>query len=144
MIRQRRRKTVDKVPLSTRDETPEIDASSLDSEAVAPRWKNVYQPAPIVEQSIVLAAGLAIVALAYLWPPLLLLVAYLASKIVPYSFRTNDEGSSRRKLYREFCNEAEDLPERFANIRDYVNYTEGYWVNRRYVGVGGDTKHFLS
>jgi len=66
------------------------------------RWSEPYEPPPIVTQSTVLAFGFFLFALASLWPPLILLVTYLLSKLVPYSFRINDDASTRRQLYREY------------------------------------------
>jgi hypothetical protein len=58
-------------------------------------------------------------------------VTYIASKLIPYSFRENDEASNRRQLYHEFCKE-EDLPENFKSIPDTIHVTEEYIVNERY------------
>ena len=63
---------------------------------------------------------------------LILLFAYIASKLIPYSFRENDDAATRRELYKQFCQE-EDLPERFKDIDNFVNVEESYWTNARYV-----------
>jgi hypothetical protein len=49
------------------------------------KWKKPYEPPPVVDQSTVLIIGFLIFGLAVLWPPLILLVAYVVSKLVPYS-----------------------------------------------------------
>jgi hypothetical protein len=49
------------------------------------KWKKPYEPPPVVDQSTVLIIGFLIFGLAVLWPPLILLVAYVCSKLVPYS-----------------------------------------------------------
>jgi hypothetical protein len=52
---------------------------------VASKWKKPYEPPPVIEQSTILIIGFLIFGLAVLWPPLILLVAYIVSKLVPYS-----------------------------------------------------------
>ena len=52
---------------------------------VVSKWKKPYEPPPVVDQSTVLIIGFLIFGLAVLWPPLILLVAYVVSKLVPYS-----------------------------------------------------------
>jgi hypothetical protein len=49
------------------------------------KWTKPYEPPPVIEQSTVLIIGFLIFGLAVLWPPLILLVAYVVSKLVPYS-----------------------------------------------------------
>lgn len=49
------------------------------------KWKKPYEPPPIVDQSTVLIIGFLIFGLAVLWPPLILFVAYVCSKLIPYS-----------------------------------------------------------
>jgi hypothetical protein len=49
------------------------------------KWKKTYEPPPVVDQSTVLIIGFLIFGLAVIWPPLILLVAYVVSKLVPYS-----------------------------------------------------------
>jgi hypothetical protein len=97
------------------------------------KWSGPYCPEPVVSQSAILYAGLAAFALALLWPPLLLLAAYLASKLVPYSYRRNDEGSARRRLYREFSRAENGHPKCFSSPPDSVRIRESYWVNGRCV-----------
>ena len=103
-----------------------IAASSLSRTS----WKGPFQPPPVVSQSTILGFGLMCYILAVLWPPLLLLVAYLASKLIPYSFRTTDEASHRRKLFCEFAKQ-DDLPEDFKTVPSHIKLEESYWVNSR-------------
>jgi acylglycerol lipase len=74
--------------------------------------------------------GFFIFALALLWPPLILLCAYMASKLIPYSFRINDDASKRRQLFAEFSLD-EDLPENFRQVPPHIHAQESYWINAR-------------
>jgi hypothetical protein len=118
------------------EEAPVIDTASVDSSSIvdemASRWRHYYNPAPVVRQSVILAAGLFIFILASIWPPLILLLAYLLSKLIPYSFRENDDASNRRQLFSDFCRD-EDLPELFKQIPETISLEETYIVNDRYV-----------
>ena len=105
------------------------DDISVDSTTSA-KWALPYDPAPVVDQSTILMVGVLLFALAVVWPPLILLVAYVASKLIPYSFRTNDDPATRRQLFAEFSRE-EDLPEQFKNAPDDIEIQHGYWTNRR-------------
>lgn len=141
----RKNKVVDEPPppsagddfLSTTDIPPEImcdaDAASVESLSRKRAWDRPYVAPPILERGTILAAGLFMFALAMIWPPLILLFAYIASKLIPYSFRENDDATVRRELYTQFCQEHDDLPDRFINVREYVNFEESYWTNERYV-----------
>jgi hypothetical protein len=102
------------------------------------KWAGPYVPEPVLTQSFVLGTGLLAFVLALVWPPLLLLAAYLASKIVPYSYRTNDDATVRRRLYREYTtadpDSDEDLhPPLLICPPDNIRVEESYWVNERYV-----------
>jgi hypothetical protein len=103
------------------------------SEAVSPSKMNnkpttggSYEPIPVVKQSTILAIGFGLFALAYVWPPLILVVAYIVSLLVPYSFRTNDDSTSRRILFHDFRSKgAWRLPYKDVVVK------ESYWVNQR-------------
>jgi hypothetical protein len=66
------------------ESTKAISTTKGAAKAVS-KWKKPYEPPPVVDQSTVLIVGFLIFGLAVLWPPLILLVAYVASKLVPYS-----------------------------------------------------------
>lgn len=106
------------------------DDISVGSTASASRFAGPYDPPPIVEQSTILMAGFILFVLAWIWPPLILLVAYFASKLIPYSFRRNDDPAERRRLWAEFARE-EDLPDDFKHHPDNIEIQHGYWTNKR-------------
>ena len=109
------------------------DASSVVSELPSKSpWSKPYVPPPVVDQSTVLAIGFFIFALAMIWPPLILLFTYVASKLLPYSFRVNDDPTKRRILFTEFAKD-EDLPEDFRETPEEIHLEEGYRENARYV-----------
>ena len=91
-----------------------------------------YVPPPIVSQSIILTAGFILFLLAYLWPPLVLLVSYVVSLVIPYCFRLSDDSSVRRRAYHTFIHTA-DLPPSLRQVPDDIILEEGYWQNSRYV-----------
>lgn len=105
-----------------------VESSSLEDQPS--RFSHPFDPAPVVPQSIVLMIGLFIFVLASIWPPLILLVAYICSKLIPYSFRENDEASNRRQLFHEFTKE-DDLPDNFKTIPSNIRLEEKYIVNNR-------------
>lgn len=112
------------------------DDISVDSNASCShtnKWSAPYDPAPVVDQSTILWVGLVLFVLATVWPPLLLLVAYIASKLIPYSFRVNDDPVVRRRLFAEFASTQEDLPRAFKQTPDHLDVQHGYWTNKRYV-----------
>jgi hypothetical protein len=119
--------------LARRDETPDItDTGSVDSENITDKneWKDFYDPPPMVDQQTILSFGLILFLLAMVWPPLVLIFSYVCSKLIPYSFRVNDEGSKRRQLFADFA-QTEDLHPRFKEIPENICYEESYWVNQR-------------
>jgi hypothetical protein len=91
-----------------------------------------YEPPPVVSQSLILTVGFVLFLLAYIWPPLILLVAYLVSRLIPYSFRLSDDASVRRRDYHTFLQTA-DLPLSLRQVPDDVVLEERYWQNSRYV-----------
>ena len=94
------------------------------------RWRRPYEPSPVVDQYLVLWLGFFLFALSVMWPPLILLFAYIASKLVPYSFRTNDCPTNRRKLFAEFVRQ-DNLPESYRSIPDHIKLEDSYWSNQR-------------
>jgi hypothetical protein len=121
------------------DNGPEILPSKRSSSVISEdEWATVlkeeslHDPEPSIERSTVLVAGVCVFVLAMIWPPLILVVTYLLSVLLPYSFRKNDDATARRKLLDKF--EKEDtLSDPLREIPDDVNLTDGYWTNSRYV-----------
>ena len=93
-------------------------------------WRRPYRPNPVLEQNTVLVAGFFLFVLSVVWPPLILLVAYVVSKLIPYSFRTNDCPTTRRKLFAEFLRQ-DDLPHCYRSLQDRVDLEDSYWTNQR-------------
>lgn len=89
-----------------------------------------FVPPPVIRRSTILAIGFGLFALALIWPPLILMVTYLLSILVPYSWRINDDPTTRRRLYKEF-RERTDLPEAYRLTDEEVVVKEKYWVNER-------------
>jgi hypothetical protein len=98
-----------------------------------------FEPPPVISRHVILISGLVLFGLALLWPPLILLLAYLLSKLVPFSFRVNDDAATRRQLFQRF-GQQEDLPERFRNVPETIRLEESYWVNARYVYTAKRTR----
>jgi hypothetical protein len=140
------------VPVTAEDE----DLQSLGSYAslstsphkTALKWSARYTPPPVVSQSALLTIGLVCFVLAYVWPPLILLLAYVSSKLIPYSYRLNDDASYRRRLYKEFASQEDSHPAHFYSPTDGITIDESFWVNDRYVlrascARGGMTDLFI-
>ena len=89
-----------------------------------------FIPPPIIQRSAILATGFGIFVLAFIWPPLILLVTYFVSVLVPYSFRKNDDPTSRRRMYQEFLRQ-DGLPASYKFSEKDVRCEENYWVNSR-------------
>jgi hypothetical protein len=96
-------------------------------------WGRPHVSLPVIDSFTILTLGAFLCGLALVWPPLLLFAAYAASKLVSYAFRDNDDATARRQMYAQFCQESDELPERFRNIDQYVELTESFWTNERYV-----------
>ena len=112
--------------------------SSSESGISDQEWSTVLQdealndPKPSIERRTVVMLGVALFVLALIWPPLILLVTYVASVLIPYSFRVNDDAAARRQLLAKF--EKEDtLSASMREIPDDVNLKTSYWINSRYV-----------
>ena len=116
--------------LARKDESdvPNLTSTASLSSFDSTKHKAPYEPSPSVSQSTILTIGFIIFVLAHIWPPLLLLIAYLASKLIPHSFRQNDGPIARRQLFKEFANE-DDLPDRYETIPGTICSEESYWVN---------------
>lgn len=128
----RRRVREDKVPplVTLRLDSTVSTNSSAPSESTSNDWDKVYTPPPLFSQSSVLIVGCFIFVLATIYPPLILLLAYIASKLIPYSFRVNDDAASRRRLFADFTKQ-DDLPDEFKRLPSHIQLEESYWVNSR-------------
>jgi hypothetical protein len=120
-----RTKTEEEVLLSESSDMPEInetgDKFTRDDSYVSP---------PKVSKSTILLLGFFLFGLALVWPPLILLFTYLASVIIPYSYRDNDDPSTRRQLLLKF--EKEDrASDGLRKLPDDVCLEDDYWVNKR-------------
>mmetsp|Transcript_51336 Transcript_51336/g.154240 ORF Transcript_51336/g.154240 Transcript_51336/m.154240 type:complete len:358 (-) Transcript_51336:597-1670(-) len=87
-------------------------------------------PPPKISQNRVLVIGFLVFILASVWPPLILLVTFFLSMLIPYTFRVNDDGESRRKFHREF-EQRKNTPKMWRNNPDDIVMKERYWVNDR-------------
>ena len=112
--------------------------SSSESGISEQEWSTVLQdealndPKPSIERHTVVMVGVALFVLAMIWPPLILLVTYVATVLIPYSFRVNDNATARRQLLAKF--EKEDtISASMREIPDDVNLKSSYWINSRYV-----------
>lgn len=90
----------------------------------------IFVSPPSIEQSTVLMLGTGLFLLALVWPPLILVVTYLLSILLPYAFRVNDDAASRRILFQKFSKE-KDLPQDWKCIPPHIDLTESYWPNAR-------------
>jgi len=103
---------------------------SEDDWSIVLKEEPLHDPKPLIERSTVFMVGFVIFVLAIIWPPLILLVTYMASILMPYSFRVNDSAVARRKLLDKF--EKEDtISASMREIPDNVNIVNGYWTNSR-------------
>ena len=110
------------------DESSQCEAGPT-GKHVSP-WSRPYEPPPVVSQITIQMMGIFIFVLASIWPPLVLLFAYIASKIIPYSFRVNDDATKRRKLFQEFAND-DQLPLQFKTVPQHIHLEQDYWKNDR-------------
>mmetsp|Transcript_28691 Transcript_28691/g.46574 ORF Transcript_28691/g.46574 Transcript_28691/m.46574 type:complete len:100 (-) Transcript_28691:1454-1753(-) len=85
-------------------------------------------PRPRITGSKIITIGGLLFVVAQIYPPLILLVTAILAILVPYVFRDNDDGESRRRLWVEFL-KRDDLPEELK-CKD-VDMEENYWVNDR-------------
>jgi hypothetical protein len=90
----------------------------------------IFVPPPLISKSAILTVGFGLFLLAYLWPPFILLLAYVASLFVPYAFRKTDEAHTRRVLYAEFMKNPK-VPFELKRPPDDIILNEQYWVNSR-------------
>jgi hypothetical protein len=97
------------------------DAVSLDYSYVAP---------PLITRSMVWGVGLFLFGLAMIWPPLLLLVTYIASVLIPYFYRVTDDASTRRYLLHQF-EQDDHVSAHRREVPEDVRLETSYWTNSR-------------
>lgn len=93
-------------------------------------------PRPRITSLKILTIGVLVFGLALIWPPLLLLVSVILSITIPYAFRENDCGESRRRLWNEFAKK-DDLPEEMKCKE--VDREEMFWINDRGMALSTST-----
>ncbi len=120
--------------------SPQILSKKSISELSKEEWSIVLKeepfndPKPAIERFTILMIGLVVFVLATIWPPLILLVTYVASMLLPYSFRINDNPVARRQLLDKF--EKEDtISACMRDVPEDITLKTGYWTNSRYVGI---------
>lgn len=126
------------VPQSVENDVPKTlpkrssSVVSDDEWAAVLKEESLHEPKPAIAQSTVVGIGVCVFLLAMVWPPLILVVTYFLSILLPYSFRDNDDATARRKLLDKF--EKEDtLSDSLREIAEGVELANGYWTNARYV-----------
>jgi hypothetical protein len=62
---------------------------------------------------------------------LILLVTYVLSKLIPYSFRKNDDATWRRRKFHEFINDPTMTCDAWKSQHKDVVHVEQFWVNAR-------------
>jgi acylglycerol lipase len=87
-------------------------------------------PRPRITSGKIFTIGGLLFVLALVWPPLLLIITAFLSITIPYAFRENDDGESRRLLWNEFA-KRDDLPHAHELKCEDVALEENYWVNDR-------------
>ena len=89
-----------------------------------------YEPPPVISRSSIVISGSILFLLAKVWPPLLLIVTYIVSLIIPYSYRTNDDATTRRQYFTKFENE-DQVSAHLRALPADVKLEERYWTNPR-------------
>ncbi|GMH55445.1 hypothetical protein TrRE_jg2046 [Triparma retinervis] len=83
---------------------------------------------PTFSGSSILTAGFILFGLATIWPPLILICAFLTSKFLSYTNLSNDEAPARRRWWASL--KSSGLPPWLA-VPPSVDHRESYWVNSR-------------
>jgi hypothetical protein len=111
---------------------------------LAPRDREALKP--FIGSTTVLSVGFVLYLGAILWPPILIVLTYILSKLLPYCFLWNDDAVRRRKLWRIM--EIQAKREEDGTNTTYTNFNkerrknlfpdpkqvtleEKYWVNER-------------
>mmetsp|Transcript_18162 Transcript_18162/g.27690 ORF Transcript_18162/g.27690 Transcript_18162/m.27690 type:complete len:378 (-) Transcript_18162:1635-2768(-) len=90
----------------------------------------IYHPPPILKQKWILLIGGIVVAISYLFRPLLIVLVAILSFLVPYACRVTDDASTRRQVWTEFLKRP-DLPKEFRETEENMDIEEAYWANER-------------
>jgi hypothetical protein len=91
-----------------------------------------YNPPPLISSVTILGAGVFFIAVTIFLPPFVLFVAILASLVIPYSFRVNDDGATRRVMMQQFLeNDHGAIRRRNAFPTNKVELTSSFWKNQR-------------
>ncbi|KAL3936963.1 MAG: hypothetical protein SGARI_002337 [Bacillariaceae sp.] len=120
-----------------RQATSVSTSSSSSSVAISKTPSNAtsydgYKAPALVPKSIILGFGTMLFALAMIWPPLILLVTMIASILIPYSYRINDDGATRRRLMQHFMEHDPIAVQRRKDFpSDQVELTTSWWRNPR-------------
>lgn len=122
---------IEKMSLTSVDEDEASSSEEWHASAEEKIADDGYIPPPVVSRSTILVIGFGVFALAMIWPPLILMVTYLLSLLIPYSWRINDDATSRRRLFHEFRRQQQYLPPEFQMNDPDVVVDERYWVNAR-------------
>lgn len=112
-----------------------VKTGSLSKSRPLPKPSSIYddyKPPPLVSQTTVLVIGVILFLLAMIWPPLLLVVAYLASHLIPYAYRVNDDAVTRRSMLRKFhLEDPVSLARQDLFPHSKVDLQSSYWMNPR-------------
>jgi hypothetical protein len=106
------------------------DNNNNDTNALPKPVVDAYQSPPMVTQKTILMVGFAIYLAAQVWPPLILVVTYMASIFIPYAYRINDDASTRRKLVHQFEKE-DQVAAVVRQLPEDVTFEESYWPTDR-------------
>lgn len=122
------------VPLPSTSKIPSpkkiVRSTSIDHEQQ--QWTVEYDSPPIINREMIWFFGMLLFVFAYVWPPSILFVTFIAGQFIPYAFRTNDDAVERRKNFKKFF-AYKKHPEKFHHVQQFVNFREKYWENNRYV-----------
>ena len=91
---------------------------------------------PKISSVPVFLTGFSVYVLAVLWPPSILIITFILSKIIPYFFRVNEYGDWRRALWKPWSmDEARPDEWKPENISKVMILKEEYWQNQRSVYI---------
>lgn len=93
---------------------------------------------PISSQTILLSGITLYVIAVYIKPEIILILSAIFAKFIPYAYRLNDDASERRKFWKIFEEDADNLrPKEWKDVtfnnnpNNYGIMKEEYWVNKR-------------
>ncbi|GMI11938.1 hypothetical protein TrVE_jg12545 [Triparma verrucosa] len=97
------------------------------SNAEAIRASLIYDS---ISSTTVCLWGVFLYVVAQIYPPLILVVAFVASKFTSAVYKSNDSGENRRKAWTKMISDPSTCPDWFETPSD-ISYEESYWVNSR-------------